>query len=306
MSAISVLHVGRTTLEKDMIPEPSFHLKGIENFQDSLCYTENELRAIYIEEFERICTIFNKYLLPLLINNYTNNSSGKSVVNWKLMNELYSANESGNYTNLEIKSSFFDFNFISGSSRMGSFNHYNIPPSWLLGTSSLEGICEIVNTQAPKRMSLNINIHYMRGCFYDQMFDTLRHELAHAIVYLYYETMISAITGERPKVMPHGKEWKNVARILGAKPYAKGKLGEEEKGEVKKSFSHYNLNKTLVDGKKVKARKKTRFKYVCSCNGGVHWFTANRHNKVMRQSVSYVCKKCKTKLIFVNEKKTVY
>lgn len=89
------------------------------------------------------------------------------------------------------------------------------------------------------------------------------HELAHLVVYQQFG-----------RVPPHGKEWKMVMeRVFGAP------------ADIYHCFDTAN-----VVGK--------QFSYRCHCQ--THQLSVRRHHAIMQNKCAYLCKKCKTPLIFQN------
>ncbi|MFC0308872.1 SprT family zinc-dependent metalloprotease [Gallibacterium trehalosifermentans] len=95
--------------------------------------------------------------------------------------------------------------------------------------------------------------------FIDQV---VPHELAHLLVYQQFG-----------RVKPHGREWQMVMTQVFGVP-----------AETKHQFAVQR-----VQGK--------TFPYRCACQ--IHHLTIRRHNNIMREGIEYFCKKCKTKLFFV-------
>lgn len=90
------------------------------------------------------------------------------------------------------------------------------------------------------------------------------HELAHLVVFQVFG-----------RVLPHGKEWKNVMKNVFHLP-----------AEI-----YHNLNVERVQGK--------TFLYRCACR--THHLTSQRHNKVKKQSAVYFCRECRTSLHFITD-----
>jgi len=101
------------------------------------------------------------------------------------------------------------------------------------------------------------------------------HEYAHAIVNQYFTSKSST------RVMPHGKEFKKVCSWFGII------------GKPKTSSFH---SSSLISNHK---KKKATWNYHCSCM--VHSLSTIKHNKILKGSSSYSCKKCKSSLVFENE-----
>lgn len=90
------------------------------------------------------------------------------------------------------------------------------------------------------------------------------HELAHLIVYQMFG-----------RVKPHGKEWQLVMNEIFKLPAD--------------TFHQFDIKN--VQGK--------TFEYRCACQ--THFLTIRRHNKIMKENIEYLCKKCKGKLVFVDD-----
>ncbi|ABR00697.1 Protein SprT [Haemophilus influenzae] len=90
------------------------------------------------------------------------------------------------------------------------------------------------------------------------------HELAHLIVYQMFG-----------RVKPHGKEWQLVMNEIFKLP-----------ADTCHQFDIKN-----VQGK--------TFEYRCACQ--THFLTIRRHNKIMKENIEYLCKKCRGKLVFVDD-----
>ena len=101
------------------------------------------------------------------------------------------------------------------------------------------------------------------------------HEYAHAIVNQYFRSK------SYTRVMPHGKEFKKVCSWFGI--------------SGKPRTSSFNSSSFISNHKK----KKVTWNYHCSCM--VHSLSTIKHNKILKGSRSYSCKKCKSSLVFENE-----
>ena len=95
--------------------------------------------------------------------------------------------------------------------------------------------------------------------FDDSVINTVAHEVAHYIVYQCYG---------HTKVRPHGREWKSIMDVFGAKPDV---------------TSQYDLSQLPL-------RRQQQFTYLCECSE--HQLSATRHNRVQRNMAIYSCKKC--------------
>jgi predicted SprT family Zn-dependent metalloprotease len=245
--------------------------------------------------------MFNQAILPRIIAGITYSFSKSDVSNPALIDELNSVKKSGDYSPFHVKTDFFDIKYFTGSKAIGTFRSYRVDYLNICDVFDIQDLVDRLGQRG--RMSININIHYMRGQFFDYMFDTLRHEMAHALVHIYYDGLLKALTGKVHGIKPHGREWKSIASLLGANPKATAHVGSEQKEEVKKSMEYYNRNQILVDGKKMNTRKKVRHLYLCGCRE--HWMTTISHNKISRGKV-YACKKCSKTISYANRKKNTY
>ena len=90
------------------------------------------------------------------------------------------------------------------------------------------------------------------------------HELAHLIVYQMFG-----------RVKPHGKEWQLVMNEIFKLP----------------AYTCHQFDIKNVQGK--------TFEYRCACQ--THFLTIRRHNKIMKENIEYLCKKCRGKLVFVDD-----
>jgi len=98
--------------------------------------------------------------------------------------------------------------------------------------------------------------------FADHLQDTVAHEVAHHVVYQLFG----------PGIRPHGREWKTVARALGARPRARGDYP--------------------VEG--VRVRRQRRFDYRCACQ---EWqLTTTRHKRI-QAGAEYRCNRCGQRLV---------
>lgn len=102
---------------------------------------------------------------------------------------------------------------------------------------------------------------YIFAKYYDAgMTQTVPHEVAHYVVDVLY--------GLR-RVRPHGREWQQVMRSLGAEPRA---------------TASFDLTGVPV-------RRQQRFNYVCACDEALA-LSARRHNAVRRGTARYYCRRC--------------
>jgi len=101
--------------------------------------------------------------------------------------------------------------------------------------------------------------------FDENLSDTVPHEVAHYLTDVLY--------GLR-NIRPHGREWQAVMCTLGAAPTV---------------TCQYDLTG-------VPLRRQRRFSYRCACSS--HAVSAVRHNRVQRGLGRYVCRQCRTPLVF--------
>lgn len=91
--------------------------------------------------------------------------------------------------------------------------------------------------------------------------EVVPHEVSHLIVYARFG-----------KVRPHGKEWQAVmSQVFGVAPK-----------------TTHNFDVASVQGK--------TFTYHCGCD--VIPLSIRRHNRVQREQVNYVCRRCKQPLVY--------
>lgn len=90
------------------------------------------------------------------------------------------------------------------------------------------------------------------------------HELAHLIVYQMFG-----------RVKPHGKEWQLVMNEI------------------------FNLPADTCHQFDIKNVQGETFEYSCACQ--THFLSTRRHNRIVREKIEYLCRKCKGKLVFVDE-----
>ena len=103
--------------------------------------------------------------------------------------------------------------------------------------------------------------------FDDSLAVTVPHEVAHYVTDRLYGLS---------KVRPHGSEWQQVMRSLGADP---------------RVTAHYELSGVPV-------RRERRFSYRCECS--THQLTTRRHNKIQCGQAGYLCRRCGSPIVFVD------
>lgn len=95
----------------------------------------------------------------------------------------------------------------------------------------------------------------------EKYLSVVEHEFGHLIV---------SIIHKKEKVLPHGKEWKEVMRALGAKEI--GATTKEFKEEVKEAYKG-----NLIE---------------CECKCQKHYLTKAKVNKMVLENVKFKCVKC--------------
>jgi SprT protein len=108
-----------------------------------------------------------------------------------------------------------------------------------------------------KSYLIRLHIKLLREFGQKYIKDVLTHEFAHAVQMELFA-----------KSKPHGREWKSVMESLSGAPYKKS-----------------NINYSLKNDRIFKT-----YRYKCDCQE--HLITSIRHNKIIRGSSVYKCKKC--------------
>lgn len=85
------------------------------------------------------------------------------------------------------------------------------------------------------------------------------HEISHLIVY-----------AQCGRVRPHGEQWQKIMQDL------------------------FNVTPKTTHSFDVSSVQGRSFSYQCQCN--THHLSVRRHNKMQRQEVQYICRRCKTSL----------
>jgi len=115
---------------------------------------------------------------------------------------------------------------------------------------------------------IRFNPYIFAKYFADNLANTVSHEMAHYVVDVMY--------GQR-NVRPHGDEWIEVMKALGAKP---------------ERTCQYDL-----EG--VPRRVQKLFEYACACRQ--HQLGSCRHNRVSRGQTQYYCRQCRQTLVFAGQ-----
>jgi SprT protein len=115
------------------------------------------------------------------------------------------------------------------------------------------------------RRCIRYNPYILARYFDEGLAETVPHEVAH-----YATDVLFGLANIRP----HGAEWQDLMRALGAEPRA---------------TASYDLTGVPV-------RRQRRFSYRCSCT--VHHLSTRRHNRIRLESAAYICRRCKAPLVF--------
>jgi len=120
---------------------------------------------------------------------------------------------------------------------------------------------------------IRFNPHILSSYREEFIKEVVPHECAHLVVYRLFQ-LKKYKSKVKPK--PHGSEWKFVMQEI------------------------YGLKPRVTHTFELEASAMKRFPYVCSCEGKVHQLTVIRHNKVLKQSSNYLCKRCGEKLSVID------
>lgn len=118
-----------------------------------------------------------------------------------------------------------------------------------------------------RQRHIRYNPYIFAKYFSDNLDNTVPHEAAHYLTDMLYGL---------GNIRPHGDEWRTVMQLLGAKPAV---------------TCRYDLSG-------IPLRRQQRFSYRCACS--MHAMSAVRHNRVLRGSGKYVCRQCRTELVFAD------
>jgi SprT protein len=140
---------------------------------------------------------------------------------------------------------------------------------WLRGmgraTPRVRVLCDLsgkaagkVSWQAGRLPLIRYNLAIARHQPDDFLKETVPHEVAHVLCHLVY-----------PRARPHGPEWQDIMRNLGAAP--------------KRCHSFEIPEATTI-------KRQRRWLYRCSCRE--HQLSSTRHYRVLRQESSYRCTSC--------------
>ena len=123
-----------------------------------------------------------------------------------------------------------------------------------------------------KRDRLGRSIYYNPHFFLQFMDDNLRSTVPHEVAH-YISDMLYGLN----RIKPHGSEWKEIMRALGAKP-------------------ERTCNYDLSD---IPHRREKRHTYRCQCSE--YELSTRRHNNIQNNRRNYLCKSCKTQLLHVSK-----
>ena len=139
--------------------------------------------------------------------------------------------------------------------------------NWLIGNLVLTFSVFAGSFQSPDK-PIFFAIKFNRTLLLENSDEFIRqvvpHELAHLIVYQVFG-----------RVKPHGQEWQAVMTQLFNLP----------------ADTSHQFDVESVQGK--------MFAYQCECQ--THYLTIRRHNRIQRDKISYLCRKCQGKLVFHSE-----
>lgn len=121
---------------------------------------------------------------------------------------------------------------------------------------------------------LSFNFPIMKANFEEFMGNTIPHEVAH-----HCTLMWQGIIKNGKRRVHHGDHWKYVMRFFGIQ-------------NAERCSNYTNQAEASIEPK---GRIRT-FTYKCECQS--HMVTIIRHNRV-KKGKSYICTKCKTKLVYV-------
>lgn len=119
-----------------------------------------------------------------------------------------------------------------------------------------------------RKRCIRYNPYIFAKYFDENLAETVPHEIAHYIT--------DMIHGMR-NIRPHGKEWQALMQHFGA--------------NARRTFS-YDLSD-------IPQRQYQQYHYQCHCQA--HILSSIRHNKILRGTVEYFCKKCGTHLVCASE-----
>lgn len=115
-----------------------------------------------------------------------------------------------------------------------------------------------------RKVELNPNFFTKYGR--DMVDQTLPHEICHCFACYYYSFL------NKKKIMGHGKEWKNLMRMLKLPPNRCHTYDIEDGGAT--------------------LRNRTRYRFTCDC-GRKFGLSSNRYNATLKSRGTLCCSKCK-------------
>ena len=139
--------------------------------------------------------------------------------------------------------------------------------NWLIGNLVLTFSIFSGSLQSPAK-PIFFAIKFNRTLLLENSDEFIRqvvpHELAHLIVYQVFG-----------RVKPHGQEWQAMMTQL------------------------FNLPADTCHQFDVESVQGKMFAYQCECL--THYLTIRRHNRIQRDKIAYLCRKCQGKLVFHSE-----
>jgi predicted SprT family Zn-dependent metalloprotease len=114
---------------------------------------------------------------------------------------------------------------------------------------------------------IELNPNYFKKYHRDMIDQTLPHEVCHSFSRYYYCHL------KRMEIKSHGKEWKNLMRLLKLEPKRCHNYDVEESGAT--------------------LRNRTRYSFTCDC-GAKFVLSSNRYNSMVKNPVKTWCRRCKT------------
>jgi len=153
--------------------------------------------------------------------------------------------------------------------RLGKNNKLKIKVEYSLNSVNALGTCKYSSETGVSTLKLNpALLNELKDKYINEV---VVHEVAHAAVNAY----IRPNTYRR--VMPHGKEFKQMCRILGISGAATTKIAKDSK---------------ILNSKK---KKRATVTYKCDCQ--THELSKIRHNRIQKGEATYSCRTCRTKLV---------
>ena len=258
---------------------------------------------LYKDRIQELCDHFNTTMLKSIIQSIANNPLYKSNMRKEpyhdIRHQIKVAIESNDFSSFYIYASDFCYQPIFTKSRLGAY----VGSRWGGNFKMMPDFRSMVGFLAQDKrgtIGFEINIPQYRHDFQNYIGDIAPHEFAHAIVHIYYHILLSSVATEYPyKINAHGKEWKSLARHLGAIPSSRHKGTTITQEEVKALELFYRENgngkEKVPSLNRVKPKK--RFVYGCGCSDDKFKVSTRMHNNMRRGQVRY-CKICSQYVVF--------